>query len=353
MAAKPYKRGLVVGKFSPLHKGHEYLIQNAFNQCEEVVVISYSRPEFPSCSAKVREQWIKSAFPSVSVLCIDAATVESWRACSAWNLSMPSNSEADHMHRHFTYQILSSKLGFEVDAVFTSEEYGSGFAQFLSDPVTGFGAPVEHVCVDLNRQTYQVSGSLMRSTRNHEDGLIDESVEAGFRVQKVLFLGAESTGKSTLSRLLSEQFNDPLVEEYGRQLWEEKSGDLSPEDLIDICTVQTENEDTAQRKASNFIFCDTSPITTLCYSEALFKQRCDVISAFAERPYHHVFLCEPDFPFVQDGTRKDEKFRLWQHNWYLEELKKNGVSFERIVGTIEKRLNKVKSVISKAKLTEP
>tara|TARA_R110001592_G_scaffold363175_1_gene680979 strand:+ start:19337 stop:20398 length:1062 start_codon:yes stop_codon:yes gene_type:complete len=352
LAAKPYKRGLVVGKFSPLHKGHEYLIQNAFNQCEEVVVISYSRPEFPSCSAKVREQWIKSAFPSASVLCIDAATVESWRACSAWDLSMPNNSEADHMHRHFTYKILSSKIGLDVDVVFTSEDYGYGFAQFLSDSAAGFGSPVEHVCVDLNRQTYPVSGSLMRSTRNQDNGLIDQSVLADFSVQKVVFLGAESTGKSTLSRFLSEQFKEPLVEEYGRELWEEKNGELSPEDLIDICTVQAQNEDVAQRYASKFIFCDTSPITTLCYSEALFKQRCDVISAFAERPYHHVFLCEPDFPLVQDGTRKDEDFRLWQHDWYLEELKKSEVSFERLDGPIERRLNKVKGVISNAKIVK-
>jgi len=341
LAAKPYKRGLVVGKFSPLHKGHEYLIKNVFNQCEEVVVISYSRPEFPSCSAKVREQWIKSVFPSATVLCVDAATVESWRAGSAWDLSMPINSEADHMHRDFTYQILSSKLGLEVDAVFTSEEYGDGFAQFLSDSSTGFGIPVEHVCVDLNRQMYPVSGSLMRSTRNHEDGLIDQSVDADFRVQKVLFLGAESTGKSTLSRLLSAQFNEPLVEEYGRELWEEKNGELTPEDLIDICAVQTENEDTAQRNASNFIFCDTSPITTLCYSEAIFKQRCDVISAFAERPYHHVFLCRPDFPLVQDGTRGNDEFRQWQDKWYLQELVARGISYFELKGSL---LHKIKAV---------
>lgn len=346
MAAKPYKRGLVVGKFSPLHKGHEYLIQNAFNQCEEVVVIGYSRPEFPSCSAKVREQWIKSAFPFANVLCIDAATVESWRACSAWDISMPCNSEADHTHRHFTYKILSSKLGLEIDAVFTSEEYGDGFAQFLSDPATGFGAPVEHVCVDLNRETFSVSGSVMRSTRNHDYGLIDQAVQADFSVQKVVFLGAESTGKSTLSRLLSEQFNEPLIEEYGRELWEEKNGELSPEDLIDICTIQTKNEDIAQSNASNFIFCDTSPITTLCYSEALFKQRCDVISAFAERPYHHVFLCEPDFPLVQDGTRKEEDFRGWQHDWYMAELSKRGIEFVSLDGGIDERLSRVSSEIS-------
>ncbi|WP_156498236.1 AAA family ATPase, partial [Oleiphilus sp. HI0043] len=77
------------------------------------------------------------------------------------------------------------------------------------------------------------------------------------------------------------------------------------------------------------------------YSHALFKQRCNIISAFAERPYHHVFLCEPDFPLVQDGTRKDEDFRFWQHSWYLEELTKCNVAFEILGGSLESRMNRV------------
>ena len=42
-----YRTGLVVGKFSPLHRGHELVIGAAFAHCAEVVVLSYSRPEFP------------------------------------------------------------------------------------------------------------------------------------------------------------------------------------------------------------------------------------------------------------------------------------------------------------------
>ena len=345
MTEKRYKCGLVVGKFSPFHKGHHFLIQSAIDQCDDVVVISYSRPEFPSCSAAVREGWISSAFPSVKVLSIDAATIETWRCENDWIPRMPMNDDADVEHRNFTYQLLALKLGSKVDAVFTSEEYGDGFADFLSDPGTGFGSKVQHVCIDLQRSSIPVSGSALRNTNNQRTGLIDESVERDFAVKKVCVLGGESTGKSTLTKLLSQHLKDPLVEEYGRELWEEKNGLLTPDDLQDICQVQIRNEDFAQRRADRFVFCDTSPLTTLCYSEALFQQRFSAVAAHAERPYHFLFLCEPDFPFMQDGTRRDEAFRLWQHNWYLAELSKRNIVFETLGGDLNNRLNKVTSLL--------
>ena len=39
---KRYASGLVVGKFAPLHSGHEALINAALEQCETVFIISYS-----------------------------------------------------------------------------------------------------------------------------------------------------------------------------------------------------------------------------------------------------------------------------------------------------------------------
>lgn len=35
-----YKRGLVVGKFCPLHLGHELLINRAQEACEELLLVS-------------------------------------------------------------------------------------------------------------------------------------------------------------------------------------------------------------------------------------------------------------------------------------------------------------------------
>jgi HTH-type transcriptional repressor of NAD biosynthesis genes len=343
LPAKRYSRGLVVGKFSPLHKGHEYLIQAANARCEHLIVISYTRPEFPSCSRALREKWLGNLVPDATLLCIDASTTEQWRSEGAWNLSMPSNNDPADIHREFTHQLLTQKLKLRVDTVFTSENYGDGFANYLSNHSNGVG--VDHVCVDIDRLAYPVSGTSIRTSGNFSLANLSESIMHEFAIQKVCFLGGESTGKSTLSALLADEYGEPLVDEFGRSLWEQKSGDLAPEDLITICQTQTRNEDIAQQKADKHIFCDTSPLTTLCYSEALFNSRPALLEAFAERPYHHIFLCEPDFPLQQDGTRKEEDFRLWQHNWYLQQLSLRKLPFTRLTGSIEERITQVRSTI--------
>lgn len=345
MANKPYCRGLVVGKFSPFHRGHEYLVEAANQKCEELVIISYSRPEFSSCPIPIRETWLKSFAPKATLLCIDAPTIEQWRKDDSWLLEMPFNSDDDDRHREFTFKLLSEHLKLDIDAVFTSESYGEGFAQYLSHNKKGFGRHVEHVCVDIGRTKHPVSGTAIRNSMEPSDKEIDLEVLAEYLPKKVCFLGGESTGKSTLSRLLAREYNEPLVEEYGRTLWESNKGILTAEDLISICKTQTANEAKAQRLAEKYIFCDTSPLTTLCYSEAMFNERPRIIEAFAEQPYHHILLCEPDFPLVQDGTRKDEGFRKWQHNWYLEELRKRELPFTLLKGSLESRLRLVKSCL--------
>ncbi len=339
----------MVGKFSPLHKGHEYLIETASQACDELVVISYSRPEFPSCSVGIRDKWLKRVTSEARVLCVDASTIELWRKESAWSLKMPLNSDSDEAHRKFTYRLLIEKLKLDIDAVYTSEDYGEGFAQYLSHPETGFGSTIEHVCVDIDRLKVPVSGTSIRQAQSVSADQVSKAVFKDFQVQKVCFLGGESTGKSTLSEMLAKEFGEPFADEYGRTLWEQNNGVLTPDDLIRICKVQTRKEDEAQADAEKYIFCDTSPLTTLCYSEALFKERPDVIEAFSERPYHHVFLCAPDFPLIQDGTRQDEEFRQWQHHWYLEELKRREIPYTRLFGGIDQRLEQVRAVLESYK----
>ncbi|WP_000802160.1 adenylyltransferase/cytidyltransferase family protein, partial [Escherichia sp. TW10509] len=65
---KPFVTGLVVGKFAPLHCGHERLINTALAQCEELFIISYSVPEMPDCEPEKRLTWLQVSFPRATVL---------------------------------------------------------------------------------------------------------------------------------------------------------------------------------------------------------------------------------------------------------------------------------------------
>ena len=60
-------RGLVVGKFCPLHLGHEHLIEFAATRCTQLLVIGWSQPGFPGYSAERRERWLRARFPQATV----------------------------------------------------------------------------------------------------------------------------------------------------------------------------------------------------------------------------------------------------------------------------------------------
>ena len=67
------------------------------------------------------------------------------------------------------------------------------------------------------------------------------------------------------------------------------------------------------------------------------------LEQMAGRRYDHVFLCAPDFAFVQDGTRREPGFREQQHNWYLAELEPRRIAYVLLSGPVEHRVATVLS----------
>jgi nicotinamide riboside kinase len=117
-----------------------------------------------------------------------------------------------------------------------------------------------------------------------------------------------------------------------------KNGCLEFDDMVKIGRTQTALEDEAAGKANQFLFCDTSPLTTLFYSKHLFGRADQELEQLATRIYDTVVLCAPDFPFMQDGTRQPESFRILQHEWYLRELNRRGFPFLLVEGPVAERL---------------
>ena len=80
----------------------------------------------------------------------------------------------------------------------------------------------------------------------------------------VVFVGAESTGKSTLALSLAERFAAGFVPEVGRFIWEEKQGRLTADDYVEIAERHRDAEDAAlAHEASSHVFVDTNALTTL------------------------------------------------------------------------------------------
>lgn len=326
--SKLYRNGLVVGKFSPLHKGHEYLLDHASLQCEQLHIISYSHPEFAGCEAARRERWLQQRFPHARCLVVTPELVAQWQGAGLAIPDMPGNDAGDEPHRRFTAMLCSEVLQLSVDAVFSSEDYGPGFAAALAQH---FGRPVAHVMVDAGRVAVPASGTRIRDDVHAERALLAPEVYRDF-VRRIAFVGGESCGKSTLCQALAQAFDTQWVPEYGRTLWVERDGKLDFADYLHIAETQLAHEQAGLLQAQRYLFCDTTPLTTLLYCLDQFGAADPKLEQLARLPYDRIYLCAPDFPLVQDGWRRDEAFRHSQHAWYLERLDSLGLEYALISG---------------------
>ncbi len=350
-----YGTGLVVGKFSPLHRGHEHLLTTALDRCERVLCISYSSPELPGCGARARRRWINELFPDVTPLVLDEAELRRLREQHPRLPAMPHNDAPELLHRIFVAEICLRLFGVAVDAVFTSELYGNGFAAELQRQFRAAGiidARVEHVLVDLDRRTVPISASAIRADRELSSTFLSPVVRASF-VRRVCVLGGESSGKTTLTRGLAERFDTTHCEEYGRELWVARGGELHYDDYLLIAAAQLRLEDSAARAARDVLFCDTSPLTTLFYCLDQCGRAEPELYAFADQSYDLILLCAPDLPFVQDGTRRDAPFRLLQHRFYLAELERRRARWRLVEGSLDARIEQAQTTIERMLLEPP
>ena len=352
---KRFQRGLVVGKFAPLHRGHEHLIQHAFDACDEVIILSYCKPEFTGCEAERREQWLEKLFPAARVLVATDARLVSSLADGAGFREVPSNDADEIIHRRFCGFLCQQVLGVNVEAVFTSEDYGEGFAAELTRYFREQDSAVpevRHVLVDRARKVVPVSGTLLRADVHANRGWLSPAVYASF-VRRICLLGGESSGKSTLAEALARELDTCHVTEYGRDLWELKKGALVFDDMLQIAERQIASEEEAARRANRYLCCDTSPLTTLFYSHHLFGRAEPALQRLADRPYDLTVLCEVDFPFVQDGTRQSESLRSIQHNWYLRELAERAIPFLLVTGSVADRVRAVGQALTSVQPSAP
>ena len=167
---------------------------------------------------------------------------------------------------------------------------------------------------------------------------------------RVVLMGAESTGKTTLCRALAAAYSTAWVPEYGRQLTEEKNGDISYADHLRIAQHHLEREDEMSADARRYLFVDTNALTTALYSY-YYYQACDphllaLVRACGTR-YAHTFVCQPSIPFEADGWRGPEALRTVQQGTILMQLDLLGIPYTCVDGSVAERVRQVKAVLGK------
>ncbi|GAA4356133.1 hypothetical protein GCM10023185_19630 [Hymenobacter saemangeumensis] len=342
------KTGLVVGKFWPPHRGHQLLLEAAAAQVEELLVLVYAEPDSRDMPAGLRAQWLRELYRGVEVK--DGPQVDQTPlrifALSAEADGVPPDSADDFTHREFVRQWLQARQ-LRVDVVFSSEAYGEGFARHLG---------ATHQAVDYERQQLPVSGTAVRANPAAYARYLHPLVAAQLGVvppalvPRVVLLGAESSGKSTLCAALAEAYGSVWVPEYGRTLHEQKHAALDYEDLLYIARRHAELEDQAAAQAKQFLFCDTNAATTALYSYYYFH-RCDpalqAMAAVCRQRYAHTFVCAPTVPFEQDGWRGPEALRSFQHGMVLMQLAHFGIPYTLLEGSVQQRVEQVRLVVDR------
>lgn len=176
------------------------------------------------------------------------------------------------------------------------------------------------------------------------------------KILRVVLIGAESTGKTTLCIELARHYNTVWVAEYGRELWEEKlaaqslkGGDIpewTDEDFIHIAEEQQRRENEATTHANRVLICDTNAFATATWYERYAGKRHPLVDAIGNRDQVDLYLIPtPEVPFVQDGVRDGEKIRGWMHDRFVELIKAKGTPYTLITGPWEGRVDQAIAAI--------
>jgi len=178
--------------------------------------------------------------------------------------------------------------------------------------------------------------------------------DARREAQRVVFVGAESTGKSTLSEYLAQVYGTVAVPEIGRFIWEEKAGKLGPDDYVEIAVRHRAAEDAALAQARRWLFVDTNALTTLLLGIE-FKQvgapppaellRC---ADDCRARYAHTFVCADDIPYEEQDVRENEAWRGRIQQLVLRDLDTRRIPYTVVRGSVRERADQVRRVLDAA-----
>jgi NadR type nicotinamide-nucleotide adenylyltransferase len=162
-------------------------------------------------------------------------------------------------------------------------------------------------------------------------------------LKKVVVIGPESTGKSTLSQDLANYFACPWVPEYARTYIEQLGRPYNYDDLLDIAKGQVELEEKQSKKAKDLLICDTDLHVIKIWSDHKFGKVHDwILEQINDREYDAYLLTDIDIPWQEDPQREHPHPEMRRHffDWYLRLIEQTGVPFENISGSQEERLQK-------------
>jgi HTH-type transcriptional repressor of NAD biosynthesis genes len=301
-------RGLTLGKFAPLHKGHQFLIETALAEMDEVIVMVYDCPETTAVPLLIRAHWIRQLYPTVQVI-------------EAWDGPTEIGDTPEVTQAHETY-VLQQLQGLSITHFYSREFYG----EHMSAALGAVNRLVDWTpnSTWANRTAIPISATQVRAEPYQHRQFLDPLVYRDL-ITHVVFLGAPSTGKTTLAKALASQHNTVWMPEYGRDYWEthQVNRRLSLVQLEEIAVGHLDREEALLTQANRVLFTDTNALTTYRFSLYYHGSASPKLVQLADRcaaRYDLVFLCEPDIPYDDTWDRSGEGNRAVFHKQIVIDL---------------------------------
>ena len=185
-------------------------------------------------------------------------------------------------------------------------------------------------------------------------------------IKKIVIIGPESTGKSTLCEQLATHYATQWVPEYAREYLDTNGTHYGYEDLYKIAQGQIEGEDKAVDRCqvqddgkeqsavnSQQLFIDTDLYVIKVWSEFVFN-KCDnrILTSIANRQYDFYLICNIDLPWVKDNLREypDLHTREKLFHYYKEAIVNQAVPWCIISGNYEERLQAAINAVETLKI---